>query len=200
MSEAINRRQILTGAAALAGSCLMPHSTAAQVRGRAEVYLLRGGVVGIFSTGMNDISIQLERRGVDAIVQGHTSWSEVARRIIVDRKKFGRSPVVLVGHSFGADAVVKIAELVRREKIPVDMLISLAATNPDPVPANVRRAVGYYFSEHGWGLPLAPGPGFRGKLSNRDYSGDSEVGHFNIDKQRSIQDEILQLVLWSVGR
>lgn len=199
MYERVNRRQILTGVASLAGACLLSRPVVAQARRPAEVFLLRGGVVGIFSTGMNDIGNELQQRGVDAVVQGHTSWSSVARRIITDREKYGRSPVVLVGHSFGADAVVKIAEVVRREKIPVDMLISLAATNPDPVPANVRRAVGYYFSEHGWGLPLVAGPGFRGKLSNRDYSGTTEVGHFNIDKQRSVQNEILQLVLWSAG-
>ena len=87
-----------------------------------------------------------------------------------------------------------------RPALPAGPLESIAATNPDPLPANVRRAVGYYFAEHGWGLPLVPGPGFAGQLSNRDYSADSQVGHFNIDKQQSIQNEILQLVLWSVGR
>ncbi|MGC4024788.1 MAG: lipase [Mesorhizobium sp.] len=199
MGEGINRRQVLTGAAALAGSSLVSRPAAA-AQAPAEVYLLRGGVVGIFSTGMNDIGGLLAQRGVNAVVQGHTSWNSIASRIIMDRQKFGRAPLALVGHSFGADAVVKIAEVVRREKIPVNVLISLAATNPDPVPSNVRRAVGYYFSEHGWGLPLAAGPGFRGKLSNRDYSGDADVSHFNIDKQHAIQDEILQLVLWSVGQ
>jgi len=200
MGDGINRRQLIAGAAALAGSSLIARSAEAQSQGPAEVYLLRGGVVGIFSTGMNDIGGQLKQRGVNAVVQGHTSWNALASHIIMNRQKFGKTPLALVGHSFGADAVVKIAEVVRREKIPVNVLISLAATNPDPVPSNVRRAVGYYFSEHGWGLPLAAGPGFRGKLSNRDYSGDSDVSHFNIDKQRAIQDEILQLVLWSVGQ
>lgn len=199
MGDGVNRRQVLTGAAALAGLSLISRPVAA-AQAPAEVYLLRGGVVGIFSTGMNDIGSLLAQRGVNAVVQGHTSWNTIASRIIMERQKFGRAPLALVGHSFGADAVVKIAEVVRREKIPVNVLISLAATNPDPVPSNVKRAVGYYFSEHGWGLPLAAGPGFSGKLSNRDYSGDSGVSHFNIDKQHAIQDEIMQLVLWSVGQ
>jgi hypothetical protein len=199
MKSRIHRRAFLKGG--LAGTIVSAGGArAAYPAGRTGIYLLRGGVVGIFSTGMNQISVELAQRGVDAVVQGHTSWSSVARRIMVDQQKFGRFPVVLVGHSFGGDAVVKIAETVKRERIPVDLLISLAATNPDPLPANVRRAVGYYFAGHGWGLPLVPGPGFSGQLSNRDYSDETAVSHFNIDKQRSIQNEILQLVLWSVGR
>lgn len=204
MGIVTNRRKflaLLAGGAGLAsGALAAPGDPLAAGNRPANVFLLRGGVVGIFSTGMNQIGAELDRRGVDAVIQGHTSWQSVARRIVSDRERFGRSPVVLVGHSFGADAAIKVAETLERERITVNMLISLAATNPDPVPANVRRAVGYYFSEHGWGLPLAGGPGFRGKLSNRDYSGMSEIGHFNIDKQRSVQNEIMQLVLWSVGR
>lgn len=199
MGGIINRRQVLAGAATLAvGFGLTPRAHAA--RAPAQIYLLRGGVVGIFSQGMNQIEAELARRGVDAIVEGHTSWASVARRIVTNREKAGPSPVILVGHSFGADAILKIAESIQKEKVRVDMLISLAATNPDPVPGNVRRAVGYFFSQHGWGLPLEPGPGFRGKLSNRDYSGSYQVGHFNIDKQTNVQNEILQLVLWSAGR
>lgn len=194
-----SRRAVLAGGlAGLFGA--VGGAPAAFGASRAQIFLIRGGVVGIFSTGVNQIATQLGQRGVEAIVQGHTNWASIARRIVMDREKSGPSPVVLVGHSFGADAAVKIAESVQRDKVPVDMLISLAATNPDPVPRNVRRAVGYYFSEHGWGLPLVAGPGFKGKLSNRDYSDVAEVGHFNIDKQRSIQNEILQLVMWSVGR
>ncbi|MCO5062955.1 MAG: alpha/beta hydrolase [Rhizobiaceae bacterium] len=196
MGISTSRRTFLAGGIAVA----FGGAGRAEAAAYPQVYLLRGGVVGIFSTGMNQMSDDLAQRGVKAVVQGHTNWSSVARRIMMDRSRLGPGPVVLVGHSFGADAVVKISETIRRESIPVDMLVSIAATNPDPVPSNVRRAVGYYFSRHGWGLPLVAGTGFRGKLSNRDYSDVSEVGHFNIDKQTSVQNEILQLVLWSLGK
>ncbi|MBX3596044.1 MAG: lipase [Rhizobiaceae bacterium] len=195
----MNRRQLLQGAVATAAG-FASLSPAHAAKGPPQVFLLRGGVVGIFSTGMDEIAGALRKRGVQAAVEGHTAWSSVARQIALENQQLGKSPVALVGHSFGADAIIKVAEILRRDKISVDILISIAATNPDPLPPNVRRAVSYYFSEHGWGLPLVGATGFRGKLSNRDYSGAANVGHFNIDKQRSVQDEIMQLVLWTVGR
>lgn len=163
------------------------------IRNKPEVYLLRG-FADIFSDGLNQMGQTLEAQGVDVHVQNHMTWQSVARRIIRDQEENGASRVVLVGHSLGANAVIMIAEMLQRRGIAVDQLVTLAATDPRPVPSNVRRAVNYYFETNGWGRPLAPGLGFRGTLVNKDYSGSAEIGHFNIDKQRSVQAEILSLV------
>jgi thioesterase domain-containing protein len=74
-------------------------------------------------------------------------------------------------------------------------MASFAATAPDPLPGNIRRVVNFYFSQHGWGLPLVPGPRFKGKLDNRDFAGIKEVGHFNIEKQRPLQAEVVRDIL-----
>jgi hypothetical protein len=56
---------------------------------------------------------------------------------------------------------------------------------------NVGRAINYY-QAGGWGSPLTPEAGFRGKLANCDLSGDRTIFHFNIDKSDRIQAEILR--------
>jgi len=204
MSDALNRRRFLTLAAAAGalsagpvwGQDLEPLPVAAGVE---EVYLLRG-FADVFSRGLDEMGAELNALGVNAHVQGHLGWRGVARRIIADTKRNGRSTVVLVGHSLGANAVIGIAERLASEGIAVDYMATFAATAPDPVPANVRRVVNYYFATSGWGEPLVPGRGFRGSLKNRDFSNSETIGHFNIDKQRPLQAEVVREVLRTLGR
>ena len=74
-------------------------------------------------------------------------------------------------------------------------MASFAATSPSPLPANVTRVVNFYFSSHSWGAILTKGPGFKGKLDNRDLSRDLRVNHFNVEKQASLQDEVVKGIL-----
>lgn len=74
-------------------------------------------------------------------------------------------------------------------------MATFAATAPAPLPGNIKRVVNFYFKQHGWGLPLAAGPRFKGNLNNRDFSGMKDIGHFNIEKQRPLQDEVVRNVL-----
>lgn len=166
---------------------------------QGEVYLLRG-FADVFSRGLDEMGAELDAKGVVAHVQGHLTWRTVAAKIIEDRRLYGRRPVILIGHSLGANAVISIAEKLAAAGIRVDYLATFAATAPDPVPGNVRRVVNYYFATNGWGEPLVPAPGFVGSLSNRDFSKSDVVGHFNIDKQRPLQREVVREVLRVLGR
>lgn len=188
------RRAVLTAlaAAGLAGGGLQFGRSEAAERG--EVYLLRG-FADVFSRGLDEMGAELQAEGVDAHVQGHLGWRGVAQKIINDRRNVGRIPVILVGHSLGANAVINIAERLADERIRVDYMATFAATAPDPVPSNVRKVVNYYFATNGWGEPLVPGPGFRGRLVNKDFSNSETVGHFNIDKQRPLQAEVIGEIL-----
>jgi pimeloyl-ACP methyl ester carboxylesterase len=155
-----------------------------------EVYMLRG-FGDVFSRGLDEMTQALAARGIDAQVVSHTAWRRVLRAILDDRQRYGPRPIVLIGHSLGANAVIEIAEELQQRNIAVQYVATLAATGPDPVPANVQRADNFYFQTHGWGEPLVPGPGFSGTLRNLDFSDDSDVGHFNIDKQPKIQRVLL---------
>ncbi len=180
----------LQASVAVARPNAQAHSTGKR---QPEIYLLRG-FGDVFSTGLDEMGERLAARGIEAHVDSHTASGTVARTIIADARRGRVGPVILIGHSLGANGAIRIAEQLQEAGIKVDLLVSLAATSPHPVPANVRRAVNYYFKTHGWGEPLVAGPGFHGRLLNKDYSDKAEVGHFNIDKQKAVQNEILGLV------
>ncbi|MPR61577.1 thioesterase domain-containing protein [Brucella intermedia] len=193
----MTRRSLIFAGAALAlggGAAQAAPRTPSRTAPQADVYLLRG-FGDIFSTGIDEIGKQLQANGVDAHVEGHQAWRFVLNRILADQRNNPRAPVVLIGHSLGANAVIDIAAALEKKGIQVAYMATFAATAPAPLPGNIRRVVNFYFKQHGWGLPLTAGPRFRGSLDNRDFSGMKDIGHFNIEKQRPLQDEVVRNVL-----
>ena len=188
---------LLTPAAPAWSFGLETHETAAARAKRGDVYLLRG-FGNVFSRGLDAMGSKLSKSGVSAKVIGHGSWQSAVRQIVKNRKK-RRTPVVLIGHSLGANKALRMAEALAKERIPVSFLVTFAATNPRPVPRNVRKATNYYFESEGWGEKLKRGPGFRGRLKNIDFSKSKTVGHFNIDKQPRLQRQVINNVLRIVG-
>ena len=82
------------------------------VSGRAQasghIYLLRG-LAGIFSTGLDVLDEKLVQRGYNATVHPndfYNSLAEEAARL----QKSGKGPVIIMGHSLGADAAIYMAE------------------------------------------------------------------------------------------
>lgn len=192
---------IMTGVAhASSRSASETELAAVTPKDRGDVYLLRGGVGGVFSAGLDQIGDQLGKKGVKANVTRHTQWQRTAETIIENRKKFGRRPVILIGHSLGANAIIRIADLLKKKRISVRYLVTFAATNPDPIPSNVRKATNYYFKTDGWGEVLVPGKGFRGVLKNIDFSNRTGIGHFNIDKQPRLQRQVINNVMRFVSK
>ncbi|KQY16876.1 lipase [Rhizobium sp. Root73] len=194
----MSRRSFLCSVLAVAITAFQakPTFAAAKVRrgGHPQVYLLRG-LANIFSTGLDEIGKKLRAAGVDAHVEGFTAWRSALNKIVADRQKFGPSPVILVGHSLGANAIVSLAQALEKHGIVVDYMATFAATSPSPLPPNIKRAVSFYFSSHSWGVALTKGPGFRGRLEKRDLSRDPHVNHFNIEKQAPLQDEVVSGIL-----
>jgi hypothetical protein len=158
----------------------------------AQVYFLRGWF-GVFSTGMDGMVEQLRAKGVKAEAIGHLAWRGVVDKIAADRAAGNRSPVILAGHSQGANNVIEMARELEKKKVPVDLLITLAPYLQDPVPTNVVRALNYY-QAGGWGAPLSGDKGFRGKISNIDMQGDLISTHVNIDKNDRVQSDIVREV------
>ena len=172
---------------------------AKRTKHRGDVYLLRG-FAGVFSRGLDNIGTKLEGRGVKANVIPHTDWVSATNQIIANQKRYGRKPVVLIGHSLGANAIIRMATELKKKRIRVDYMATFAATNPTLVPSNVRKITNYYFKTDGWGKPVKVARGFRGRLKNIDFSKSSTVGHFNIDKQPRLQAQVINNVLRIVKR
>src|SRR5687767_8719344 len=93
-----------------------------------NAYLLRG-FIGVFSTGVDDLARQIDASGVRANVYQDDQWAALARTI-AQKYKHARhaEPLVLIGHSYGADDVVRIARELDKANVPVDLLVTL-----DPV-------------------------------------------------------------------
>jgi len=160
----------------------------------ADVFLLRG-FGNVFSRGLDQISVKLKKKGVKASVVHHGEWQSVLAKIILNRKKYGRRPIVLIGHSLGANAILRIADKLKSKKITVQYMVTFAATNPMPVSSNVRKLTNYYFETDGWGKKVRKGRGFRGNLKNIDFSKSKTVGHFNIEKQPKLQRQVINNVI-----
>jgi pimeloyl-ACP methyl ester carboxylesterase len=162
-------------------------------RYKGEVYLLRG-FADVFSGGLDQLGADLVRAGIPAKVVNHRTWKTVGETIVANQKKFGAKPVILIGHSLGANSAILIAQQLKKAGVTVTYLVTLAATAPPPVPSNVRRVENYYFKSGGWGQIVRASPDFGGVLENLDYSGKAEIGHFNLDDQATIQKTLLRAV------
>lgn len=184
---------------------VQPTSDEARV---GNVYLLRGWI-GIFSEGMNSLGQTLNRSGVRTTVYQDDQWDQLAQTI---RKRYAkadrREPLVLIGHSFGADDVLRMSRELRLAGIPVDLVITLDPVTPPQVPSNVRLCFNLYQSNGAWdtvpmfrGIPLKQEAGSPGQLKNIDVRKDRvdllEPGtnHFNIEKNGKIHAEVLKQVL-----
>jgi len=154
-----------------------------------HVILLRGWF-GVFSTGLDSIADQLRAQGIEAEVAGHLSWSNEIAEILRQRSAGQTGPLVLVGHSQGANNVIDMARSLESHNIIVDLLVTLSPYNQNPIPANVVKAINYYQSP-GWGQAIAADHGFRGKILNFNLADDLSIAHINIDKSARIEAEIV---------
>lgn len=153
-----------------------------------RVLLLRGWF-GVFSTGMDSLANELKAKGIKVEVASHLYWSTALKDIVKERAAGNTGPLVLVGHSQGANNVIDMARSLEARKIPVDLLVTLAPFMQDPLPSNVVRAVNYYQSP-GWGAPLTADRSFHGKLSNINVADDWTIAHISIDKSTKIHADI----------
>src|SRR6266702_8273860 len=73
-----------------------------------RVLLLRGWF-GVFSTGLDSLADELKPLGITAEVAGHLYWSTAVADIVRERAAGKTGPIVLVGHSQGANNVIDMA-------------------------------------------------------------------------------------------
>jgi hypothetical protein len=155
-----------------------------------HVVLLRGWF-GIFSTGLDSVADQLRAQGIKAEVAGHLNWSTALAEILRERSAGQTDPLVLVGHSQGANNVIDMARSLESHNITVDLLVTLSPFLQNPIPANVVKAINYYQAP-GWGQPIVPDRGFHGKIVNFDLADDQTITHISIDKSARVQAEIVR--------
>lgn len=160
-----------------------------------KIYLFRGAMGPIFSTGMDRLSEKLTAAGFSADVYEFTICRFIGNRAIASYKE-SPAPIVLIGHSMGGLCSVIISEMAAKENIPISLVITIdPAHATDDVPLNVERFINIFLSDSvlGGGNVVAV-PGFRGHYASYDLKENSRVSHINIEKSDDIHRQILNMV------
>jgi len=178
---------ILTGAAFSSASA----QGAAAHASRPHVYLMRG-LLNIFSLGMDQLAVQIARHGIDASVYNHTVSGSVVAQIAQQYRAGDHGPYILVGHSLGADAVMTMAQQLNGLGVPVALVVPVDGTGSYLAPKNVACVINLTQREYAY---MRPGAGFRGTLSNVDFSGDPSIDHLTIDKSPRVQADAMRYIL-----
>ncbi len=168
---------------------------------RGTIILMRG-LANVFSLGLDDLNNQLHARGVtNSVVTSYADWSDIANHIVAAYHQNRRTaPIILMGHSFGADATLDIAQVLADKGVPVSLIINFDAVSETIVPANVAHVINFYESKDN-GLALKPAPGFKGKLDNIDVvKVDPSIGHLNIEKNKHLHQLAIAAVLKVLNR
>lgn len=169
-----------------------------------NAYLVRG-FIGAFSSGIDELNVRIGDQGIRSHVYQEVQDVSVAEAIVKAYEKAPRrEPLCLIGHSFGADDVIKIARELDKHNIPVDVLITIDPTQPPKVPKNVRVCWNYY-QPSVWdgtqmlrGIAVETEPEFNGTLLNmnirKEYSSllEWDTNHINIDKNKKIHADIIK--------
>lgn len=160
-----------------------------------KIYLFRGAMGPIFSTGMDRLSEKLTAAGFSADVYEFTICRFIGNRAISAYKE-SPAPIVLIGHSMGGLCSVLISEMAAKENVPISLVITIdPAHATDDVPLNVERFINIFLSDSvlGGGNVVAV-PGFRGHYASYDLKENSRVSHINIEKSDDIHRQIVDMV------
>ena len=162
---------------------------------RAHVYLLRG-LFSVFSHGMDTLAEELKAHDVYATVQSYSDWQTLADQAAADYKARKEAPIILIGHSLGADDVMEMAAYLGRKGVPVALVVPFDATKSLEASDNVARVLNLTQRDYAY---MRGGPGFHGKLDNVDVSSDPSIDHINIDKSPRLHTRVVAEVLAVVG-
>lgn len=158
-----------------------------------EVYLLRG-LANVFSTGLDEINAKFLRRGVNSRVDNHSMWQSYANDIVErSRRKAVSFPIIIMGHSLGANASVQMAKFLGDQGIPVAYVVAFDPTITTTVGPNVGDVVNYYIPNKPDGEEtniVRDEPASSASVSNVDVR-PIGVDHFNVEKNPQLQVRVI---------
>jgi pimeloyl-ACP methyl ester carboxylesterase len=161
-----------------------------------RVYLLRG-LANVFSLGMDDLTAKLNARGIKATVHPYTEWQTLARYAAEQSAAGGgkqRAPVIIIGHSLGADAAVYMANRVTELGAPVPLVVTFDPVTPTTASSRIGKVVNYY-QAGGSGKPVSGA-----RVSNVDLTRSEALTHLNIDKSPSLHEQVIAMIVKGTPR
>jgi pimeloyl-ACP methyl ester carboxylesterase len=163
-----------------------------------QIYLLKG-LADVFSTGMDFLQAKLQARGIVGEVHSHAEWQTLADSAIARWRSGAHGPIIIIGHSLGADAAIQMAQTLGDAQVPVALLVAFSPTDSGPANANVARAVTYFQSNSAWHGRITRGNGFHGAMESVDLATAPDITHFNIEKADNLHAATIARVVAIVG-
>ncbi|MFG1425470.1 thioesterase domain-containing protein [Roseixanthobacter glucoisosaccharinicivorans] len=161
--------------------------------GNVRVYLMRG-LANVFSLGMDDLAGKLQAKGISATVYEYGQWPQLAEDAVEWSKAHRKAPVVIIGHSLGADAAIEMAERMTALGVPPRLVVTFDPVGVTAVANTGGRFVNYFQNNNGFGKSLAIGAGFKGSLANRNLDNTASLDHFNIEKSPTLHAEVIKMI------
>jgi hypothetical protein len=158
----------------------------------AQIYLLRG-LANVFSRGMDEMGAKLTAEGFSPIVINHRGWQNAADTIAQNYRSGRTAPIILIGHSLGANNAYRIARRLNGKGIPVAYFASFDPTQSFTVPNNVRYFVNFY-QNNGTGRRASFALSRHKQKVNLNLTTSPGLNHRNIDQSRRLQDIVLARV------
>ncbi len=163
-----------------------------------HVYLFRGMGGQFMSRGMDMLADKINRAGIKATVHNHLFWYEPSTEAVAQYKRDPQhSPIILVGHSAGADATLYFANRLKAAGVPVALIVTFDPTRKAPdVPSNVERFVNLYQSTNFFGGGhVTPADDFRGHFASVNLKKYWEVLHVNLVKMEALQSAVFAKIV-----
>jgi hypothetical protein len=121
------------------------------------------------------------------------NWTDaplITDRIITSHRQGAH--IVLIGHSLGSNAVIQIADRLKIENIPVDLVVIFDVAEKLTVPNDVERFINFY-QRNGFGRAAKAEPGLK-EFSNIDLTSQTNLNHGKIDEAQQLQSFVMERV------
>lgn len=168
----------------------------------AQIYTIRG-LLGVFSLGMIHLADRIEKEtGIPTQSLSFVDAKPLSKYLIKRYQSESnpcKAPIVLIGHSLGADADIVVAKELNKAHVPVALIIDLDHTHSQTVPSNVATIYNISSGEYKhmpWGCRLIA-QSSKTKMIRVNLVKDqniTHVHHFNISWLPQVHDYVIQII------
>ncbi len=160
------------------------------------IYIYRGGL-NIFSTGMDTLADELTAEGVPAVADTFEDWREDMAKVVAGYQKHSY-PIIIIGHSYGANTALLMAYELAKSDIPVALLVFYDLTDTAKVPPNVAHVLNFRSSSStGIDVTVTGGAHFSGTIKNVTRP---DLNHIDIDKAKDLHKQTIDEILSLLGK